>query len=238
MTKQLITLIGALVTAAVLVLGIVVGVLPLVGGVFAAQEQQRQVEGTNQVYETQIAALQKQQETLEETEKSVAALSAQIPALPLLDEVFERIARAEADSGAQLVSVTRGEAVPYAPRTGGTEDAPAPAATTEPTETPVDAASDVAADATVASDATADAAASETTTDPTAQPTATTPDRMQIDITIQATAPDMVSVQKFLDGLRGGPRAIAIDEVVVTESNEQFDIQVTALTFTRAQEGS
>jgi len=232
MNKQLITLVGGLVTAVVLILGVVLGVMPLVGGVFTAQDQQKQVADTNAVYEMEIATLQKQQESIAETEKSVATLTTQIPAAAELDGVFERISRAASAAGVDVVSATKGETTPYAARLGTDEDAaaaPAPTETADAATDTTDAAADVAG---AASDATsADASAADPATAPASD------DRMQVAISIQVIAPDIESAQKFLDGLRAGPRAIAFDDVTVTESTDGFDVSVEALAFIRTQGG-
>jgi hypothetical protein len=234
MTKQLITLIGALLTAAVVAAGVLVGVVPLIGGVFSADAQRQEVAATNAGYETQIASLTEQSKRLAEIESAVAQLRSQIPGGEMLNQVFERISRAGTTAGVDVIAVDRAEAAVYAARTGTGEDAPAPAATEPPAEpaqadTPVDQAEGAAADA--------DAAAAETTVGGAAPTDAAEPSapaiepRQQIELTIRASAPDMNSAFAFLDGLRAGPRAIAIDSVTTTRAAERFDMQLTVITF-------
>jgi len=233
MTKQLITLIGALITAVVLVAAVMLGVVPLVGGVFSADAQRGQVAATNQTYEMQIAALQEQQQRMGEIESAVAELRAQVPDAPLLNQVFERISKAEDSAGVRVVAVTSSDAAPYAARTGTGEDAPAaatppPASTTE-TGTPIDGANEVAADANA--NAAATDAGTGATDAPAQTAAAAASDRVQVELSIRITAPDMASAFAFLDGLRAGPRAIAIDSTTATSTADGFDVQITALTF-------
>ena len=233
MTKQLITLIGALITAVVLVAAVMIGVVPLVGGVFSADAQRTQVAATNQTYEMQIAALQEQQQRMGEIEAAVAELRAQVPDAPLLNQVFERIAQAEDSSGARVESVSRGDLMPYAPRVGVGEDAaPAAAATpdaepTSETGTPIDAANDVAADANANSAATNAANGAPEA----ASGSAAASDRAQVEISITATADDVASAVAFVDALRTGPRAVAIDTVSLSGAPGAFTVQITALAF-------
>ncbi|GAT71635.1 hypothetical protein [Microbacterium hydrocarbonoxydans] len=235
MSKQLITLLGVLLTVAVLAVAVMVGVIPLTAGVLGAYAQRQLVASTNADYEAQIAALEQQAERIGEIEESVAGLRARIPAAEQLNEVFERIARAEESAGVQVVSVTRGDLVPYAVRTGtGDDPVPAPAATPPAAETP-------AADGSVpdpsapidAAQGVADAAGGQG--DAVAAPVASS--RSQVELSIAVTALDIGSAFAFIDALREGPRAIAVDKAVVTGSPGAFDVQVTALAFIQTDGG-
>ena len=235
MTKQLITLIGALLTAAVVAAGVLIGVLPLIGGVFSADAQRQEVTATNTGYETQIASLTEQSKRLAEIESAVAQLRGQIPGGEMLNQVFERISRAGTTAGVDVIAVDRAEAAVYAARTGTGEDAPETAATEPPAtpaqaDTPIDQAEDVAADAGAAS-ADASAAAGAAPTDAGEPATPTAAPRQQVELSIRAIAPDIDSAFAFLDGLRAGPRAIALDSVTTTRSEAGFDMQLTVITF-------
>ncbi|MDQ0614922.1 TolA-binding protein [Microbacterium sp. W4I4] len=234
MTKQLITLIGALVSAAVIIAAVVIGVVPLVGGVFSADTERQQVAATNATYETQIATLTAQKEKLAEINAAVEKLRGQVPEKQLLNQVFERISLAATSAGVTVTAANRGDLAPYAPRTGTADAAasvPAPVPTPTPTTgTPIDGANDVAdkADANVAD---ADGATADGGTPAPAAPTAAASAREQVELSISVTAPDMASAFAFLDGLRAGPRAIAIDTATVSQSGEGFSLQVTVLAF-------
>lgn len=247
MTKQLITLIGALISAAVIVAAVVIGVVPLVGGVFSADTDRQQVASTNASYETQIATLTEQKEKLDEINAGVEQLRAQIPDKQLLNQVFERISRAATSAGVTVVAVNRADVAPYVPRTGAEDAAasvPAPApAPTPTTGTPIDGANDVAgqANANVADTNGASADANGTTPDGTTAPAASTPAasaREQVELTIRVTSTEIASAFAFLDGLRAGPRAIAIDTAAVTQSGEGFEVQITALAFLQNSGGN
>lgn len=229
MTKQLITLIGVLISAAVLVIAVIVGVVPLVGGVFGAYGQTVMVAATNAGFEQQIDALEAEQERIEEIDAAVAELRAQIPAAENLNEVFERISRAEQDSGTQVVSVTRGDLEPFQVRSGvedGSESPESNAAgtpssdgATTPPEKPIDATDQAASDAAgPPDDQPAGAAADEVR-------------RLQVELSITIRATDTAAAVAFIDGLRAGPRAIAIDKVAVTGIPGSLDVQITALAF-------
>ena len=226
MSKQLITLLGVLLTVAVLAIAVMVGVVPLTAGVLGAYAQRQLVASTNAGYESQIAELRTQAERIDEIEQSVAALRAQIPAAEQLNEVFERIARSEESAGVQVVSVTRGDLLPYAPRTGTGEE---PAAVPAPASAETPAADGTVPDPTAPIDAAqgvADAAAGQ---GGTAAPVVSA--RSQVELSISIKAPDIASAFAFIDALGGGPRAVAIDKAVVTGSPGDFDVQITALTF-------
>jgi hypothetical protein len=242
MTKQLITLIGALVSAAVIIAAVVIGVVPLVGGVVSADAERQQVAATNATYETQIATLTAQKEKLDEINTAVEQLRTQIPDKQLLNQVFERISRSATSAGVSVVAVNRADVAPYVPRTGAEDAAasvpaptPAPAATPAPESgTSIDEAKDVAGQANANVADTNGAIAERTAADGTSAPAASTPAasaREQVELTIRVTATEIANAFEFLDGLRAGPRAIAIDKATVTRTPEGFALQITALTF-------
>lgn len=226
MTKQLITLIGALVSLLVVVVAVMLGVVPLVSGALAAYGQRQQVASTNAAYETQIDALTDQLQRLDEVEDSVALLRTGIPQTALLNEVFERISLSEAAAGVRVESVTTADPTPYTARTGTREDPASAAAQPAPAQakgaadptTPIDATQEAAGQVPGAAAGSPDGASVAST-------------RRQIELSVRVTASDMPSVFVFLDGLRAGPRAIAIDQVTVTGSPGSFDVQITAFTF-------
>lgn len=246
MTKQLITIIGALATAIVLVLAILFGVTPLVASGFSALAQTAQEESVNQGYRSQVDNLKKEEQRMGEIEKSVAGLRAQIPSDPLLDEPFGIIAESAQRNNLSVESITRGDLAAFVPRAAPSVSGPATNATagapqTTPTEdptTPVDAAEDAAAGADAQTDATNAASGA---TSPPAPPTPAAPDgismngsltgELQIPVEVTATATDMADVIAFLDGLRGQGRVIAIDKVVVSGSAGELAVTVSAFVF-------
>lgn len=250
MTKQLIALIGALVTVGIVAAAVLIGVVPLVGGVFSATAQREQVTAVNAGYEAQIATLSAEQERLGEIQEQLVQLRARIPERELLNQVFERISRAEAASGVHVVAASRGDLTPYAVRTGTGEDAP-PAAATPPAETaapPADATAPIAAAGGAAAQANANVTATDGATGAEGTGGAATPDaatsaaptasaRQQVELSIRVTAPDIGSAFAFLDALRAGPRAIAIDTATTTRTTSGFDMQITAIAFLHSDGG-
>ncbi len=240
MTKQLITLIGALISAAVMVAAVLVGVVPLIGGVVSADSQREQVAATNAGFEKQIASLTTQKAHLADIQGAVTQLRGQIPEQQLLNQVFERISRAATDAGVTVTDASRGDLETFAARTGSKDAAaataaPAPApAPTPTTGTPIDAAKDTAGQANANAAAT-DAAGGATPATGAPAPAAST--RQQVQLSIRISAPDIASTFAFLDGLRAGPRAIAIDTATTTESGGAFEMQITAIAFLQSSGG-
>jgi len=240
MTKQLITLIGALISAAVIVAAVLVGVVPLIGGVVSADGQREQVAATNAGFEKQIASLTTQKANLADIQGAVTQLRGQIPEQQLLNQVFERISRAATDAGVTVTDASRGDLETFVARTGSKDAAaataaPTPAPTPTPTTgTPIDAAKGTAGQANANAAAT-DAANGATPTTGAPAPAAST--RQQVQLSIRISAPDIASTFAFLDGLRAGPRAIAIDTATTTESGGAFEMQITAIAFLQSSGG-
>ncbi|GAA4480331.1 GspMb/PilO family protein [Microbacterium panaciterrae] len=241
MTKSLITLLGALVSIAVVALAVVFGVLPLAGQAFAAQESTTLATTTNHTYENQIAELQKQKARKSEIDASVAALRGQIPADPRLDEVFDIIGRSAQSAGVTITSAVRGDLTAFVARTAPISAGPAAAAekkaqpAPQPTPQPT-APSGPVADANSTAKATTNAAgqtsqAGGAGTSATSVPGSAGSGRQQIPITIAVTAPDMTAVQAFLDGLRGSDRLLAVDKVTVHPDPGGPKIQIDLFAF-------
>lgn len=245
MTKQLITIIGALATAVVLVLAVLFGVAPLVTSGFSAMAQTAQEESVNEGYRSQVGNLKKEEQRMAEIESSVAGLREQIPSDPLLDEPFGIIAESAQRNNLSVESITRGDLAAFTPRLAPSVSGPATNATggapaVAPTDpaTPVDAAQDAAAGANAQTDATNAGSGAAAPTAPTA-PAA--PDgismngsltgELQIPVEVTATATDTSDIIAFLDGLRGQGRLIAIDKVVVSGSAGELAVTVSAFVF-------
>lgn len=241
MNKQVITMLGALVTAVILVIGVLVGVVPLVGGVFAANQQRVEVEATNRIYETQLSMLKQQQERIDEINDSVAELRMRVPTMPDLDQVFERVAIAARSADATVGAINRGSAAPYEARPDKEKDdnaAPAPAEEDS-------AASEHSSEGSSGSHAEADPASGGKGPDQASDASASTESafgivdengnhltgRIQIALSFHVVAPSIKSAHAFLDGLREGKRAIAIDTATITQTSAGFEIHVEALAF-------
>ena len=242
MTKSLINLVGALVTAAIVVLAVVFGVMPLLGQAFTAFGDTAQAGATNATYEAQISALQKQKARKGEIDAAVQDLRTQIPAVPDLDRAFDVIAGSAERSGAVITAITREDLASYAPRKAPVPAGPgadaaakaqtAPQPTPQPTggSDPVAQAKGTAAQASSAADQTSQAAGASA---PAAGggSAGTGEVRQQIPLTVTATAPEMTAVQTFLDGLRGSGRLLGVDKATVQGGNGNLSITLALVAF-------
>ena len=222
MPKHLVTAIGLIVSLGVIALGVFLVAMPLYFQAVAVDGQTATVASTNALYQARVDELTAQQENLDEITANVAGLRSQIPATGQYDDVFEVVGNAAEASGVAITSVTAGEQVVYATRTGATEGDPAAAAA---------AAAPPATDAATDPSATPDPNAAA---DPNAAPApdAVAAGRQQVDFVISATAADMAQATAFVDALRAGPRLLNSMAVTMTQSGEgTVDIQITALSY-------
>lgn len=229
MPKQLITIIGLVVSLGIIALGVVLVAVPMLLSSFVVDGQTASVQASNAVYQSQVDGLKEQEARQGEIDASVAALRGQIPANAQLDDVFEVVANAASASGVTITSVTAGDTAAFVIRTGATDpaeatDAGAADAAAEPTETP-------APDAT--GDATAPAADGSTDAESTADAALT--GRQQVDFSIQVRAIDMNQVTAFLDALRAGPRLFSSITALSTTSGDGIEVQVDGLTYVDAE---
>lgn len=226
MPKQLITVIGLVVSLGIIVLGVVLVAVPMLLSSFTVDSQTASVAASNDVYQAQVDGLKEQEARQDEIDASVAVLQSQIPVAAQLDDVFEVVANAAAASGVTITSVTAGDTAAFVVRTGATD------ATTDP------AAADAAAqpDATPSPDPSATAADGTAGTDTGATtPDAATAGRQQVDFSIQVKATDMNQVTAFLDALRSGTRLFSSVTALSTTSGEGIEVQVDGLTFVDAE---
>ncbi|MFF2485592.1 hypothetical protein ACFVSU_04280 [Microbacterium sp. NPDC058062] len=223
MPKHLVTAIGLIVSLGVIALGVFLVAMPLYFQAVAVDGQTATVASTNALYQAQVDELTAQQENLDAITANVAGLRSQIPATGQYDDVFEVVGNAAAESGVAITSVTAGEQVVYATRTGATEGDPAAA-----TAAPGPAATDAGTDPNAAADGNGTADANVAS----APDVAVAAGRQQVDFVISATAADMAQATAFVDALRAGPRLLNSMAVTMTQSGEgTVDIQITALSY-------
>lgn len=226
MPKQLVTVLGLVLCLGVIAMGVFMVALPLYLQSVDVDGQTATVADTNRIYETQVQRLREEQERLDEITAAVTELRTQVPATGEFDDVFEVVGRAAEATGVVLTSVTAGQQVAFALRTGeegGTDGAPStpPAAETQPAE-----GGDASNDGT---DTVPGPSADGTTAEPAGG-------RQQVDFTIQATAADMAQAIAFLDALRAGPRLLSTIKSTTTDSGEGFiNVQLTALAYVDAE---
>ena len=94
MPKQLISVIGLIVTLGVVALAILLVAVPMWVQSLAVDTQTDGVANTNAIYQAQVDALEAEKERQDEIDASVAQLRTQIPGVNQLDDVFEVIGRA------------------------------------------------------------------------------------------------------------------------------------------------
>lgn len=248
MTKSLITLIGAVVSIAIVVLAVVLGVLPLLGQSFSALGDTSQVASTNAAYQAQITELQKQKQRKGEIDAAVDALRTQIPDAPELDQVFDIIGTSAQSSGATLTSAARGDLALFTPRSAPVQAGPDAAAQEKAQSAPkpapqpttgsgqVGEAQDAAAQADVNAAQTSQAAADAqnaagATPSAAGGQSAAAAGRQQIPLAVVASVADAGVAQAFLDGLRGSARLLAVDKVTLVPANGSLELRVDVLAF-------
>jgi len=221
MSKQLVTVIGLVLSLGVIALGVFLVAMPLYFQAVSVVGETAAVAQTNAVYQAQVDSLSQQEENLDQINASVAGLHSQIPATGQLDDVFEVVGRAAEASGVAITAVTAGEQVVFTTITSAAEGdaaAVAPAPTPEPTPT----------------DAATDALIAAPPTPPSGNVSAT--GRQQVDFEIRATADDMGQATAFLDALRSGPRLLSNMSAIATGgAGGTVDVQISALTYLDAE---
>ncbi|MDF2508541.1 MAG: hypothetical protein K0Q52_2400 [Microbacterium sp.] len=217
MTKQLVNVIGAAASLAILLLGIVVVALPMFSGASATWASADDVADQNRTQQTVLDTLTAQAADMTQLDATVTELRAEIPPAAYLDDVLLLAVEAARAHGGTVTSIAPGTVEPFAPRvTVGEDETAAPAP-------------DAAAEETPAPDATTppaeDAAASVEPAEADAQ---------QISVTLGVEAADVAAATRILDDLRAGPRLAAVTQATVTSDGEEgATLSVTLLTFTR-----
>lgn len=219
MPKQLISVIGLIVTLGVVALAVLLIALPMWVQSLAVDTETASVANTNALYQAQVDALEAEKERQDEIDASVVALRTQIPLTNQLDDVFEVIGRAADSSGTTISSVTAGTSAPFVERTSATEPGAEPE-TSAPDE------SGTADDATDPNNA-----ADSGTDQPPADAPASTDGRQQVDFAIIVTANDMEQATDFLDDLRAGPRLLSSITASTIRTGTGVEVRVTALAF-------
>ena len=216
MTKQLVNLIGAAASLAVLVLGIVVCALPLLSAAGTTSSAADDVAQQNRTQEILLDTLRSQSADMAALDADVEDLRAAIPAAPHLDDVLYLALRAAEAHGGRVTTLTPATAEAFAVRSGEATD-PTEAATAA--EAPADAGGADPGEQTAAEapEATAAADASAPT---------------QIAVTVVIEASDVDAATRMLDALRAGPRAVAITQASVTQATEDgVTLTATVLAF-------
>jgi hypothetical protein len=229
MPRQLINVIGIVISLGVIALGVFLVAVPLYAQALDVASQTATVQTTNQLYQTEVDRLSAEQERQAEIDASVASLRAQLPATANLDDVFEIVASAATATGVRIQAITAGSAAEFVPRTDPTLGVDAPVAQA-PAEAPT---AEAPAAESPADLAQTEASAGATTGDVTAAAAS----RQQIDFTISVVAADINQVTAFLDALRSGPRLLSSITATSNRTGEgAYELQMSALTYV-AEEG-
>jgi hypothetical protein len=226
MPKQLISIIGLIVTLGVVALAVLLVAVPMWVQSLAVDTQTASVANTNALYQVRVDALEAEKERQAEIDASVAQLRTQIPATNQLDDVFEVIGRAADSAGVTISTVTAGAPVGFVERTTAIEPGAEP-------ETPAPDESGAGEEST---GPTADtgAGAEQPATD--AGPA--TSGRQQIDFAIIVTATDMAQATEFLDDLRSGPRLLSSITAGTSVTGTGVEVRVSALAFVDSEGAS
>jgi hypothetical protein len=214
--KQLVNLIGGAAALAIIVLGIVVGAVPLYSTANATNADAQHVADQNNTQQAVLDGLTAQAADTTELDADVAELRAEIPKTPHLDDVLLLAVEAAQAQGGSVTSLAPGEMAAFAARTGEPEGsaAPAPAAT-------ADATAGTTADAATAPPADGSAPAAD--------------EAQQIPVTVTIEAPNVEAATRILDALRAGPRLVAVQQGAVKAKPEGgATLTATLLTFSRS----
>lgn len=137
--NRLWTLGSAVTIIAVVLLGWVVGILPQLNHMGAADQSRARVQSENLMHEAELAALKEQYATLGELKTKLAGLQDALPATAEISDFLNQLNGFAADTGVQVAGLTVGDARGYAPAVTtaapSAASAPSPGATPTPTPT-------------------------------------------------------------------------------------------------------
>lgn len=232
--KQLLNLLGAVLVLAVLAGGALLVALPVYAQSRTTTADAATVAQTNSGFEAQVASLRESEADLDDIQASVSALHRQIPAEPLMDEVFEVAAAAATEAGVTVVTAIVGDIVAWTPRAELTPDfgvAEADASTppTEESVAPIEEADPATPDEGLTDVSTGETRGEGTGSAPAADV------RTQVDVTLTLTAPNAEAAERFIDELGEGERLISIVHASLTPATAGYNLTVNALAFIRAE---
>ncbi|MFJ6677818.1 hypothetical protein ACIQLK_01660 [Microbacterium sp. NPDC091382] len=221
MTKQLVNLIGAVVSVGILLAGALLFALPQFTGAQRISADAASVEQSNATQQAVLDGLAAQAADMTALDAEVAKLRRVVPASVRADDIVQLAADAASTQGGKVVAVTVGETTPFAARTAeaaaGTADGAAATETTTETTEQTQESDAAPTDAPAAADGTA-------------VPAGDGP--QQVSITLSISAPDSTKATAVIDELRKGPRAVAITNAgITTDDDGTVTAEVTLLAF-------
>lgn len=208
-SRPILHLLGASAAILLLVVGAAAAFHPALQALSAVSETE-QIAQINGLQQEKIDSLGAQSDQMEELNAAVETLRSQIPAATRASDIPALIAAAAQASGVTPTLLETGVIEPFAPR-----DADAVAGSADADESST-------ADATESSEADA--------TD-TSDPDSASATRLQQSLRVGFTAPDGRAAAAFVDELRQGVRAIAIDTVQVDRAGDGVTGSVSLLIF-------
>ena len=213
--KQLINLLGIVVSAAVLLAGLALGALPMWNESQSTEDSIRSVAQNNTIYDTQVSRLRAATEDIDTITADVRALRAEIPAREAIDDIHELADKAAAAVGGRVLTVRPGDSGAFG--ADGDDPAPAPAETEN-----------------------ADAAPAQETEPPAEPPTTDAAEetslQQQIPITIEVRVTDPVMASQFLANFIAGPRLVTVQTATVEGLDvDGMTLKISALTFLRTE---
>ena len=125
MTRQTINLLGAVLTVAVLLAGVLLGVLPRLDQASQSRQERDTVAAQNTTQQMLISTYARQRATLPQLQSEVADLKQQIASGPHLEQLID--VASDLPGGAVLVSITPGESSSGASSGAGPAPGPSPA---------------------------------------------------------------------------------------------------------------
>jgi hypothetical protein len=223
--KSLVNVIGGAVTAGILLLGVLVGALPLWSNANATMKSADDVAMQNQTQQAVLDGLTAQAAELDSVQREVDALHLELPMNERTEDLVEIAGVAAYRVGATLVAVRPADAAAFAPRTPEVVAA----------ETGVEleaAASEPAVDPTTGEAVTEDSGAADAAAvpDPAAAP-ADGP--QQLTVTVEFDAPDVATATALVDALRAGPRLVSVTGVTVQTEDDAVSVTATVQIFFR-----
>ncbi|MDN3496119.1 hypothetical protein QL996_09285 [Planococcus sp. APC 4015] len=222
--KQLISLIGVVLVLAIAGGGAALIVLPAWNGAQTTDASARAVAQTNDIYAIDVQRLTAAEDDFAGTESTLASLRSEIAEIPRLDDVYEIVVAAAADTGTEVTGFTAADPEPWV-RRGAVTAAPtadAPVAEAAPVEEPV-----------AAEPNTTEVTGDPSTTDqePVETEEVTSP-QQQVSVTLEVTAADAATAAAFMDALGRGPRLLAL----IDSTYDDGVLTVIALALIRTEE--
>ena len=234
--KEIINVLGILVTVAIVAVGVVLIAVPLFTAALSQASAVAQAATANAASQAQIDRLKTAQQNLSATTAHVAELRRQIPVANDFDDVFQAVNAAARAAGATVTSVQPGTPITYAVRTAaaaaaaaaGTNGSSAPAPSPSPSPS-----------------AHSNATSSGVSTGGPTTPQAGT--QQQVPVTIIVNVPNAKSSAAFLDALATGPRIVTVSHAALTDSGSSggsasgqssrtsYTLTVDAFTYTSAE---